>query len=106
SYQDTGLTNGVSYSYYVTTLYVNPAGESAASNTASATPTIMEFATIGSGTSVTTTNTMGWNNITYKSNHCQAVYTATELAAAGVVGPVYITQIGFFTNSQPNLALT
>jgi fibronectin type 3 domain-containing protein len=26
TYQDTGLVNGITYSYYVTTIYTNPAG--------------------------------------------------------------------------------
>ncbi|MCL2065506.1 MAG: T9SS type A sorting domain-containing protein [Candidatus Cloacimonetes bacterium] len=38
TYTDTGLINGTTYNYYVTALYTNPNGESAASNTVLATP--------------------------------------------------------------------
>ncbi|MCL2065500.1 MAG: leucine-rich repeat protein [Candidatus Cloacimonetes bacterium] len=38
TYQDTGLTNGVTYSYYVRAIYTNPDGESEPSNTITATP--------------------------------------------------------------------
>ncbi|PKN79923.1 MAG: hypothetical protein CVU48_03870 [Candidatus Cloacimonetes bacterium HGW-Cloacimonetes-1] len=38
TYSDTAVTNGTSYSYYVTATYTSPVSESAASNTASATP--------------------------------------------------------------------
>lgn len=105
TYQDTGLTNGVQYSYYVTTVYANPAGESVPSETVLATPQQVSFVTLGSGTSVTATNIIGLINLTYKSVHGQAVYTAAELNAAGVVGPVYITSLGFHVVSQPNLPL-
>ena len=105
SYQDTGLTNGVTYSYYVTTVYINPTGESGPSNSVEATPNLINFATIGTGTSSTANNIIGLNNLTYKSVHGQAVYTAAELNAAGIFGPVSIVQVGFFTVSQPNLPL-
>ncbi|MEF3694135.1 MAG: C25 family cysteine peptidase [Candidatus Cloacimonadota bacterium] len=106
SYQDTGLINGQSYDYYVSTVYTNPAGESAASNVVSSTPIMVSFAVLGIGTSITTGSTMGPINLTYKSTHCQAVYTADELHALGVFGPIYINQLGFFVSSPPNLALT
>jgi len=105
NYTDTGLTNGVTYSYYVTTIYSNPTGESAASSTVDATPTITLFTILGDGTAFTAANIMSPVNITYKSTHCQSVYTAAELNAAGVVGPIYITQLGFNIGSAPNLAL-
>jgi hypothetical protein len=38
SYTNTGLTNGATYWYYVTAVYTSPSGESAGSNTVSATP--------------------------------------------------------------------
>ncbi|HQL14115.1 MAG TPA: C25 family cysteine peptidase, partial [Candidatus Cloacimonadota bacterium] len=57
SYSDTNVTNGTTYNYYVTTLYTNPAGESAASNTASATPNIVTEVIIGTGTGSNGTST-------------------------------------------------
>ncbi len=60
---------------------------------------------LGSGTGITPTNLIGLINITFKSVHGQAVYTAAELTAAGVTGPISITQLGFYIASQPNLAL-
>lgn len=105
SYQDTGLTNGATYSYYVTTVYANPAGESSPSNTVEATPVIQSFVVLGTGTQTTSTSTLSPINLTYKSIHGQSVYTATELNAAGVTGPIYITQLGFYVVTLPNLAL-
>ncbi len=102
TYQDTGLTNGTLYSYYVTTVYTNPAGESAASNTATATPTNVSVTevVIGTGTTSTTTTTASPINVYYKSRHGQSVYTAAELNAAGVIGPINIT--GLPTVAMPN----
>lgn len=62
-------------------------------------------AIIGSGTSSTGTSEGAPINIWYKSLHGQSVYTATELNAAGIYGPVYITELGFYIVSVPNLAL-
>jgi uncharacterized membrane protein len=105
TYQDTGLTNDVTYSYYVTTVYTNPAGESSASNTANATPTATSYVVLGSGTSVTSGAQNSPINISNRSVHGQSVYTAAELNAAGVTGPVMITALGFDVVSVPNLAL-
>lgn len=107
SYQDTGLTNGTTYSYYVTTVYANPAGESAASNTVNATPTnvVATEAILGSGTSVTGNTTAAPVNVYYKSLHGQSVYTAAELNAAGVFGPINITQLGFNITGLPTIAM-
>lgn len=106
TYQDSGLTNGVTYSYHVTTVYANPAGESEPSNTASATPDQTTFVILGTGTSVSTTSQNAPINISDRSNHGQSVYTAAELNAAGIVGPALITQLGFNVISAPiyNLA--
>ncbi|MFO7660735.1 MAG: hypothetical protein R6V77_07465, partial [Candidatus Cloacimonadaceae bacterium] len=101
TYQDTGLTNGNNYSYYVTTVYVNPAGESGPSNTAEATPNVISFAILGTGTSATSTSATSPINVYYRSIHTQAVYTAAELNAAGVFGPIYINQLGFYVVSSP-----
>lgn len=101
TYQDTGLVNGTTYSYYVTTLYTNPAGESAASNTVQATPNVVTETIIGTGTSSTGANDGAPINVWYQSLHGQAVYTAAELTAAGVTGPINITQIGINITTLP-----
>lgn len=44
-------------------------------------------------------------NSSFNSVHGQAVYTAAELNAVGITGPVQITQIGFYISSLPTLAL-
>ncbi|MBW6513277.1 MAG: choice-of-anchor D domain-containing protein [Candidatus Syntrophosphaera sp.] len=101
SYQDTGLTNGVTYSYYVTTLYTNPAGESGPSNTATATPSLITYVVLGSGTNVNTTSQNAPINISDRSVHGQLVYTAAELNAAGITGPALLTQMGFNVVASP-----
>jgi len=107
SYNDSGLINGTLYSYYITAVYTTPAGESAASNTAQATPSSVVTISVNIGSGIT--NTSGTNvspiNISYKSVHGQSIYTAAELIAAGVTGPVNITQIGFNIATAPALAL-
>ncbi|MCB5271802.1 MAG: agmatine deiminase family protein [Candidatus Cloacimonetes bacterium] len=105
SYTDNAVTNGTAYSYHVTTLYTNPAGESAASNTATATPNMVTEVIIGTGTSVTSTSEASPLNIYYRSMHGQSVYTAAELNAAGMIGAVNITQLGFYVNTAPASAL-
>ncbi|HOR58025.1 MAG TPA: S8 family serine peptidase [Candidatus Cloacimonadota bacterium] len=105
TYSDANVSNGVTYQYYVTTLYANPTGESAASNTAEATPMAIINVTLGDGSSATNTNEGCPINIFRRSLHGQSVYTAAELNAAGVYGPVEITALGFYINSAPNLAL-
>ncbi len=105
TYSDATVSNGTTYQYYVTTLYANPAGESAASNTAEATPMAIINVTLGDGTSPTGTSEGCPINIFRRSLHGQSVYTAAELNAAGVYGPVEITALGFYVNSAPNLAL-
>ena len=105
TYSDASVSNGVTYQYYVTTLYTNPAGESAASNTAEATPMAIINVILGDGTSATNTNEGCPINIFRRSLHGQSVYTAAELNAAGVYGPAEITALGFYVNSAPNLAL-
>ncbi len=105
SYSDHSVVNGTTYSYWVTTRYSNPAGESAASNTAEATPQAVSFAVIGSGTGTTPTTEGCPINIYKKSLHGQSVYTAAELNAAGLYGPTDITQLGFYVATAPALAL-
>lgn len=60
---------------------------------------------LGSGTSSTGTTTACPINIYYESLHGQSVYTAAELNEAGVYGPLSITQLGFYVNSAPSVAL-
>ncbi|MCD8479014.1 MAG: fibronectin type III domain-containing protein [Candidatus Cloacimonetes bacterium] len=95
SYTDTAVTNGVTYNYHIVAVYSG--GESDPSNTVSATPSIVTpvVITIGSGTASTSTSDGSPINLYYKSLHGQSVYTAAELNAAGIFGPVEIAQIGF-----------
>lgn len=103
SYNDTNVTNGTTYSYYLKAVYSS--GDSDPTPTVTATPNIVTSAIIGTGTSATGTTTASPVNIYYKSLHGQAVYTRAELNAAGVFGPIDFTQIGFYVNSVPSLAL-
>ncbi|MDP2172552.1 MAG: C25 family cysteine peptidase [Candidatus Cloacimonadaceae bacterium] len=107
TYNDTSVINETTYSYYVATVYSNPAGESAASNTVQAMPTavVPSSAIIGAGTGITSTTTAAPINIYYQSLHGQSVYTAADLNAAGVFVPINITQVGFFVATAPSLAL-
>ncbi|HOH79717.1 MAG TPA: C25 family cysteine peptidase, partial [Candidatus Cloacimonadota bacterium] len=105
SYTDLAVTNGTSYSYYVTALYSNPTGESEPSNSVDVTPTTIEFVIIGTGTSVSTNGQNSPINISNNSTHGQLVYTAAELNAAGVTGPVLISGLGFYVVTSPDLAL-
>jgi hypothetical protein len=107
SHQDTNVINETTYNYYVTTVYSNPAGESAPSNTVQVTPTtqIPQTVILGSGTATTGTTSGSPINIYYKSLHGQSVYTAAELNALGVFGPVTILQLGFNVVSSPDQAL-
>jgi len=105
SYTDTAVTNGSTYSYYVTAVYTFPAGESSASNTVTATPEAIVNVIIGTGTSSTSGYSACPINVYYQSLHGQSVYTQAELNAAGVVGPIDITQIGFNVTGTPNKAM-
>lgn len=105
SYTDNAVTNGTTYSYYLKAVYSG--GESDATTTVNATPSnvIISSVTLGTGTGVTSTNAACPVNVYYKSLHGQSVYTAAELAAAGVAGPINITQLGFYISTAPSLAL-
>ncbi|MDZ4121182.1 MAG: choice-of-anchor D domain-containing protein, partial [Candidatus Cloacimonadaceae bacterium] len=107
NYQDTSVVNETTYTYYVTTVYSNPAGESAASNSVQATPTAQTpvEAVIGSGASTTATTASSPINIYYRSRHGQMVYTAAELSSAGIAGPINITQLGFYVETAPIYAM-
>lgn len=107
NYIDNTVVNETLYSYYVTTIYTNPTGESAPSNTVQAIPTaiIPSEAILGNGTASTTTSDMSPINVWYKSLHGQSVYTAAELNAAGISGPVEISHLGFNITALPALAM-
>ena len=102
TYTDTAVVNGTTYSYYLKAVYAT--GESSPSSTVTATPfNVFETgAIIGTGTSSTGTNEASPINVYYQSLHGQSVYTKAELNAAGVVGSVYISQLGFNITGLPN----
>lgn len=103
SYNDTAVTNGTSYSYFVKAAYSG--GDSDASNTVTATPEVITSVTIGTGTTATGTSEASPINIYYESLHGQSIYTAAELNAAGMIGAQNITQLGFYVVTVPSLAL-
>ncbi|MDD4034916.1 MAG: C25 family cysteine peptidase, partial [Candidatus Cloacimonetes bacterium] len=107
SYTDTAVVNETTYSYYVTTIYSDPAGESEPSNTVQAMPTaiVPTEVVIGTGTNSTSTSTASPINIWYKSLHGQSVYTAAELNAAGIVGASTLNEIGFNITGLPAYAM-
>lgn len=80
-YNDSGLTNGTLYSYYVTAVYTTPTGESAASNTATATPSsaVPTMVTIGTGT---TTNISLPIEPYYGYTYSQSIINQTEINIA------------------------
>ena len=100
-YNDTNVINGTTYSYYVKALYGST--ESAASNTVYVTPEWMNTAIIGTGTDSTAGNEGCPINVFLKSLHGQSVYLASELIAAGVQGPLDITEIGFYVTDVPTV---
>ncbi len=100
-YTDTDVINDTTYSYHVTALYGTT--ESAASNTVYVTPEWMNTAIIGDGTGITAANEGCPINVFLKSLHGQSVYLASELIAAGVQGPLDITEIGFYVTDMPTV---
>jgi len=106
SFYDVDVTNGTTYTYYVTAVYESTV-ESAASVSVQATPNTATSitATLGTGTNITTGNQNSPINIINKSVHGQSIYLASELTAAGVTGPINLTQLGFYVVTAPNLAL-
>jgi hypothetical protein len=105
TYYDVDVVNGTTYSYYLTS--VSGTNESLPSLTVQATPSSSSVpeAIIGTETSITGNNTASPVNIYYKSLHGQSVYTAAELNAAGIYGPIDILQLGFYIASSPAYAL-
>ncbi|NLK49898.1 MAG: choice-of-anchor D domain-containing protein, partial [Candidatus Cloacimonetes bacterium] len=100
-YNDTNVINGTQYRYHVTAMYGNT--QSAASNTVYVTPEWMNTAIIGTGTDSTAANEGCPINVFLKSLHGQSVYLASELIAAGVQGPLDITEIGFYVTDVPTV---
>ncbi len=107
SYQDANVINETTYSYYVTTVYSNPAGESGPSNTVQATPTAQTAleVVLGDGGQTTGNQVSSPVNAYYRYRHGQMVYTAAELNAAGIMGPLYINSLGFYVVGVPLYSL-
>jgi len=101
TYTDNAVVNGTTYSYYVVATY---SGEDAEpTETVQATPN--NSVIIGDGTDSNSTRDACPINVWYQSLHGQAVYTKAELNAAGVFGPIDITDIGFNVTGLPSLAM-
>jgi hypothetical protein len=66
---------------------------------------IPSYAIIGTGTINTSGNQISPINLSYRSIHGQSVYTAAELNAAGIFGPISIIQMGFNISTAPDQAL-
>ena len=105
TYTDSAVVNETTYSYYVVAVYNGEAADP--SNTVQATPTsnLPVEATLGTGSFSTGVATPCPVNINYQSLHGQSVYTAAELNAAGVFGPVQIMKIGFNVTGIPTLSM-
>ncbi|HPL23875.1 MAG TPA: C25 family cysteine peptidase, partial [Candidatus Cloacimonadota bacterium] len=105
TYTDNAVVNETTYSYYLVAVYSG--GVSDPSNTVQATPSaiVPTEVIIGTGTDSNSTSIACPINVWYQSLHGQSVYTAAELNAAGVVGPINITQIGFNVTGLPALAM-
>ncbi|MGI6198739.1 MAG: fibronectin type III domain-containing protein, partial [Candidatus Cloacimonadaceae bacterium] len=105
THTDNNVVNETTYSYYVTAVYSG--GDSDPSNTVQVMPTgiVPSEVIIGTGTSSNSTSTACPINVYYQSLHGQSVYTKAELNTAGVVGPVYITELGFNITGLPAKAM-
>jgi hypothetical protein len=86
SYTDSGLVNDTGYTYYVTTVYTNPDGESGPSNSVTVIPQENAYAILGTDNNVTALNYISPINNFLSQYYGQSVYTAGELNAAGVIG--------------------
>ncbi|MDY0325100.1 MAG: C25 family cysteine peptidase [Candidatus Cloacimonadaceae bacterium] len=105
SYTDNAVVNETPYTYYLIAAY--GADESDPTDTVNATPTaiVPTMVVIGTGTSSNGTSDACPINVYYQSLHGQSVYTAAELNALGVVGPINISQIGFNVTGLPTKAM-
>jgi hypothetical protein len=101
TYTDNAVVNETTYSYYLVAVYSG--GVSDPTDTVQATPSaiVPTEVIIGTGTDSTGTYDPCPIHVWYQSLHGQSVYTAAELNAAGVVGPINITQIGFNVTGLP-----
>ncbi|PKN72679.1 MAG: hypothetical protein CVU50_05940 [Candidatus Cloacimonetes bacterium HGW-Cloacimonetes-3] len=103
SYIDNAVVNGTSYGYYVVASY---SGDDAdPTDTVYATPNVISTFIIGEGTSSSGSEEGCPINVYYGSLHGQAVYTAAELNARGVFGPIDITELGFYVTGLPTKAM-
>ncbi len=105
TYTDNAVVNETTYSYYLIAVYSG--GVSDPTDTVQATPSaiVPTEVIIGTGTNSNGTTTACPVNQYWRSLHGQSVYTAAELNAAGVVGPINITQIGFNITGLPAQAM-
>ena len=105
NHTDDTVVNETTYSYYVVAVYSG--GVSDPSNTVQAMPSaiVPTEVILGTGTGSNGNYDACPINIWYRSLHGQSVYTATELNAAGVYGPIMITQIGFNVTGVPAYAM-
>ncbi|HOY84745.1 MAG TPA: C25 family cysteine peptidase [Candidatus Syntrophosphaera sp.] len=105
TYTDNAVVNETTYSYYLIAVYSG--GVSDPTDTVQATPSaiVPTEVIIGTGTTSNGTTTACPVNQYYRSLHGQSVYTAGELNAAGVIGPINITQIGFNITGLPAQAM-
>lgn len=99
TYTDYAVSNGNSYTYYVVAVYAG--GESDPTDSIEVTAGLAFEAILGTGTSATNSSAASPINAWYKSLHGQSIYTAAELATAGIVGPISITTLGFDVASVP-----
>ncbi|MEF3694847.1 MAG: C25 family cysteine peptidase [Candidatus Cloacimonadota bacterium] len=104
TYTDNAVVNGTSYSYYLKAVYSGGESESTATVTVTPTAVVNEFI-IGTGNTPSGYRTASPVNVYYQSLHGQSVYTAAELNAVGIIGPIEITQIGFNISELPTLAM-
>lgn len=104
TYTDNAVVNGTSYSYYLKAVYAG--GESEPTATVTIVPSaVVTEAILGTGNSPTGNQEASPVNVYYKSLHGQSVYTAAELNALGIYGPIEISQIGFNISGLPLVAM-
>jgi len=104
-YYDVDVVNGTTYSYYVVAVYDTET--SAATATVQGTPNNYASTqiTVGTGFNVTTSGQNSPINTVNRSVHGQSVYLASELIAAGITGPAYLNQLGFYVQAAPTQVL-
>lgn len=105
NFYDVDVELGTQYNYYVKAQYQGE--ESAATATVSITPANPEVTYVvqGTETNLTTNRQNSPINTANRSVHGQSVYLASELNAAGVFGPMFITELGFYVDTAPTQSL-